>query len=153
MLRVLTFATLVLTSPGLASAQSLKGVWQGVAQLTIGGPNDGQLLEFTRPRYLIYTDAYFSYTFVLEGDRPTGTDLTQAQIAQAATTYVSVAGTYVRDGIDIRYDRRASFIPNGALPQNQPQIRQIRVLTANRLVTEVTNPDGVTVALIYDRLE
>ncbi len=152
MLRVLTLAVLMLVSPALASAQSLKGVWLGVFQLTIGGPNDGQVIEFTQPRYLIYTDAFFNYTFVLEGDRPTG-DLSDAQFLQAAQQYISVGGTYIRDGFTIRYNRRAALNPNASLPENQPQIREIRALTANTLVTQGTNADGVTTLLIYTRIE
>jgi predicted amidohydrolase len=152
MLRALTIAALLALSPTLASAQSLKGVWSGVAQVTINGPNDVQLIEFNAPRYLIYTDAYFSYTFMPEGQRPTG-ELSDAQMAEVARNYVAVAGTYLRDGATIRYNRRATLNPNGSLAANQPQVREIRVLTANRLVTQVTNPDGVTVALIYDRIE
>ena len=153
MLRALALAaSLTMISPTLASAQSLKGVWLGVAQLTIGGPNDGQLVEFNATRYLIYTDAFFNYTFVPEGEQPTG-DLTDAQIVQRATTYVSVGGTYMRDGTRIVYNRRVTLNPNTMLPENQPQIREIRTLTANRLVTQATNANGVTTLLIYDRLE
>jgi len=152
MLRVLTLAVFMLVSPTLASAQSLKGVWLGVSQFTIGGPNDGQLTEFTQQRYLIYTDAFFNYTFVLEGDRPTG-DLSDAQFLQAASQYVAIGGTYIRDGFIIRYNRRVSLNPNASLPENQPQIREIRTLTANRLVTQVTDDAGVTTLLIYNRIE
>ena len=49
---------LALLAPQVALAQSLKGVWRGAAARTIGGPNDGQLIQFTQPRYLIYTDAF-----------------------------------------------------------------------------------------------
>ncbi len=143
---------LALLAPQVALAQSLKGVWRGTAARTIGGPNDGQLIQFTQPRYLIYTDAFFNYTFVLEGDRPTG-DLSDAEFLQAASQYVSVGGTYIRDGFTIRYNRRAALNPNASLPENQPQIREIRALTANTLVTQGTNADGVTTLLIYARIE
>ena len=152
MLRVLILAVLMLVSPALASAQSLKGVWLGVFQLTIGGPNDGQLTEFTQQRYLIYTDAFFNYTFPGEGERPTG-DISDAQFLEWAQQYISVGGTYIRDGFTIRYNRRATLGPNGSSPENQPQVREIRTLTANRLVTQATNADGVTTLLIYNRIE
>ena len=77
----------------------------GVSQRTIGGHNDGQFTEFTQPRYLIYTDAFFTYTFVGEGERPTGANPSDADILQAVSQYVSVAGTYIRDGATIRYNR------------------------------------------------
>ena len=152
MLRMFTLAALMAFSPALTSAQSLKGVWLGVSQVTINGPGDVEVVEFTTPRYLIYTDAFFSYTFVLEGERPTG-QLSDADVVQAASTFVAVAGTYMRDGATVRYNRRASLNPNGSLAANQPQVREIRVLTANRLVTQVTNADGVTIALVYNRIE
>jgi len=119
---------------------------------TIGGPNDGQVIEYENPRFLIYTDAYFMWAFLPNGDRPTG-DLTDAQIAQVARTYGSVAGSYIRDGVNIRYNQVISLNPNGNLPENQPVVRQIRSLSAYRLATQATNADGVTNINIYRRIE
>jgi hypothetical protein len=152
MLRALALSALMLTSPALTSAQSLKGVWLGVSQVTINGVDDVQVVEFTQPRYLIYTDAFFSWSFVGEGERPTG-DLTDEQFLQVASEYNTAAGTYIRDGTSIRYNIRAAINPNLSAAANQPLIREIRVLTATRLVTQVTNADGVTTLLVYDRAE
>ena len=56
-------------------------------------------MELTRPRFLIYTDAYFSWAFEPEEPRPLGDS--DAEIAAAARAYDSAAGTYIRDGVNI----------------------------------------------------
>ena len=67
--------------------------------------------------------------------------------------YGSVAGTYIRDGASLTYNRLISLIPNQMAPENQPQQREIRMLTRRRLETQATNADGVTFVLIYTRVE
>jgi len=152
MLRSVAILLVLLAAPAASSAQSLKGVWIMEESRVIGGPNDGQITEFNRPRFLIYTDAFFMWAFVGNGERPTG-DLTDAQIVQAVSQYNSVGGTYIRDGATIRYNQVVSMNPNISLPENQPMVREIRTLTANRLVTQATNAEGVTTLNIYRRVE
>jgi hypothetical protein len=152
MLRSVAILLVLLSAPAVSSAQSLKGVWIMEQSRTIGGPNDGQVIEYEHPRFLIYTDAFFMWAFVGNGDRPTG-DLTDAQIVQAVSQYNSVGGTYIRDGATIMYNQVVSVNPNASLPENQPLVREIRTLTANRLVTQATNAQGVTNLNIYRRVE
>ena len=71
MLRIVLLAASFAILPQVASAQSLEGVWRGIGQRTIGGPNDGQVIEYDNPRLLIYTDAFFMWAFVTgQGPRP-----------------------------------------------------------------------------------
>ena len=148
---IVVLVVLLAVSPTLAAAQSLKGVWRGTTQVTISETGETEVVEVTRPRILIYTDAYFSWAFEPEEPRPLGDS--DAEVAAAARAYNSSAGTYIRDGVNIIYNRRVATNPNARLPAAQPLVRQIRVLTATTLVTQVTNPDGVTVLLVYDRVE
>ena len=151
MLRLMTVLTVLLATPALGAAQSLEGVWRGTTQVIIGGPDDGQVTQFTQYRLLIYTKAFFTWVFLGEGDRPLGGS--DAEIVQATQQFNTAAGTYIRDGVNIIYNRRASTNPNGEQPENQPLVRQIRALTANTLVTQVTNAEGVTALLVYQRVE
>ncbi len=149
-------ATILLATPALATAQaSIEGVWIGLSVRTIGGPNDGQVTEFTQPRILIYTDSFFAWVFGgTDVERPlTGEDASDAEIVAAIAGFQAVAGTYLIDGTDIVYHRLASLNPNGQLPENQPLVRQIRALTQTRLATQLTNADGVTTVLLYRRAE
>ncbi len=149
--------SLALLAPQVASAQSLEGVWRGTAVRTIGGPNDGQVTSFDRLRLLIYTDSFFMWAF----ETSTGprsplsppNETSDAEFGEVARQYASVAGTYMRDGPTIIYNRLLSLVPNGMLRENQPFVRQIRLLTPNRLETQATNADGVTNVLIYERVE
>ena len=149
--------SLALLAPQVALAQSLEGVWRGIGQRTIGGPNDGQVIEYDNPRLLIYTDAFFMWAFVTgPGPRPLlppPGEASDAEIAEVTRRYASVAGTYIRDGATLTYNRLISLIPNQMVPENQPAVRVIRTLTANRLQTQATNADGVTVVLTYTRVE
>lgn len=144
-------ALLLAISPAFLAAQSLKGVWSGTMQVTISQSGDTEVVEFTRPRILIYTDAYFSWAFEPLDPRPLGDS--DADVAAAARAYNSSAGTYIRDGVDIIYNRRVATNPNARSAAAQPLVRQIRSLTATTLVTQVTNPDGVTTLLVYERVE
>lgn len=142
---------LLALSPALVAAQTLKGVWSGISQVTISESGETEVLPFTMPRILIYTDAYFSWAFEPEDARPLGDS--DADVAAAARAYNTSAGTYIRDGVDIIYNRRVATNPNSRLASAQPLIRQIRVLTATRLVTQVTNPAGATILFVYERVE
>ena len=152
MRRATAFLVLLLAaSPSLAAAQSLKGVWRGTRQVTISATGETTVVDFTQPRILIYTDAYFSWAFEPEEPRPIGDS--DAVVAAAARAYNTSAGTYIRDGVDIRYDRRVATNPAARQAAAQPFIRQIRVLTATTLVTQATNADGVITLLVYERAE
>ena len=149
--------SLALLAPQVAPAQSLEGVWRGTTATTIGGPNDGQVIQLVNQRLLIYTDAYFMWAFVfgpdprpvLEGNGP----FSDAEIGSVTRQYSSTAGTYIRDGATLTYDRLIALNSASMLPENQPQVRVIRNLTANILETQATNADGVTVVLRYRRVE
>jgi hypothetical protein len=148
---------LLLGTPTLAVAQSLEGVWLGTGSRIIGGANDGQVATFSQPRLLIYTKAHFMWAFAL-GEQPRAllppaAQTSDAQLAAAVQQYQSTAGTYMRDGVNIIYNRLVDMIPNNMEPGNQPLVRQIRMLTADRLETQVTNADSVTTVLIYRRVE
>ncbi|MGD2046654.1 MAG: hypothetical protein PVJ80_11475 [Gemmatimonadota bacterium] len=142
---------LLAVSPALAAAQTLKGVWRGTRQVLISESGEAEVVDFTRPRILIYTDAYFSWAFEPEEPRPIGDS--DAVVAAAARAYNSASGTYIRDGVDIIYDRRVATNPAGREPSAQPLVRQIRVLTATTLVTQLTNDDGSVGLLVYERVE
>jgi hypothetical protein len=142
---------LLATTPALASTQTLKGVWRGISQVTITATGETQVVEFTQPRILIYTDAYFAWAFEPEDPRPLGNS--DADLVEDARLYNSAAGTYIRDGINIIYNRRTATDPNGRLPSAQPLVRQIRTLTATTLVTQLTSADGVVTLLVYERAE
>ena len=157
MRRFMMLLAILLTTPTMGAAQSLEGVWLGTGERVIGGPNDGQLTTVTQPRLLIYTDAFFMWAFDMSEDGrallpPLG-EASDAQIGAVAREYNSVAGTYIREGATITYNRLVAINPNLMAPENQPQVREIRLLTANRLETQFTNEDGVTAVLIYRRVE
>jgi len=145
------FVLFLAASPSLGAAQTLKGVWRGTRQVTISQSGETQIVDFTMPRILIYTDAYFSWAFEPEEPRPLGDS--DAEVAAASRAYNTAAGTYIRDGVNLIYDRRVATNPNARRPGAQPFIRQIRVLTATTLVTQATNADGVVTLLVYERVE
>lgn len=150
MMRVLIFLIALVATPATASAQSLVGVWKGTEIEVLNGPNAG-VTAYENPRYLIYTNSHFMWAFESNGERPTGGS--DAEISQAAQMYASVGGTYIRDGATISYNQLISLNPNGMLPENQPLVRQIRLLTPNALETQLTNAEGVTSILRYVRVE
>ncbi len=156
-LRFTAVLALLLLTPALAEAQRLEGVWRGTAVRTIGGPNDGQVTQFDRLRLLIYTDSFFMWAFeTSDGPRallPPPGEASDGQLAEAFQGYSSNAGTYIRDGNQIIYNRLLTMAPNGMQPENQPLVREIRLLTRNRLETQLTNDQGVTTVLIYERVE
>ena len=157
MLRVLTVLTVLLVTPTLGVSQSLEGGWRGTSARIIGGPDDGQVTQFDRLRFLIYTDSFFMWAFeTSDGPRallPPPGEASDAQIAAAFQGYTSTAGTYIRHGNQIIYNRLLAQVPNQMQPQNQPLMREIRLLTRNRLETQLTNDQGVTQVLIYERVE
>lgn len=142
----------LLFTPALASAQSIEGVWIGTAQQIIGGDNEGTE-EITNPRILIYTKAFFSWSFENNDREVVQGSASDRQIADALRGLNIAAGTYMVVGDQIKYIRYVTGNPNGQLPENQPFIRDIRTLTATRLETAVTNDEGVTTILRYRRAE
>lgn len=154
MLRSLMFLAILAATPLTASSQSLKGVWLGTSQRTIGGPNNGQVIA-VQPRLLIYTDAFYSYAFIM-GTEPRATlsdSPSDTAVAAAMQPYNASTGTYMRDGSTIKYDQIVTPNPNAMLPENQRFDREIRMLTADRLETQATDANGVTTVLIYRRVE
>ncbi len=142
----------LLITPVLALAHPIEGVWIGTALQTIGGDNEGTV-EVTNPRILIYTEGFFSWTFENNDRVAVQGAATDSQIADALRGLNIAAGTYMIVGDQIKYIRHVTGNPNAQLPQNQPFMRTIRTLTANRLETSVTDDDGVTLILRYRRAE
>jgi hypothetical protein len=150
--RFIALTVALLFTPALASAQSIEGVWIGTAQQIIGGDNEGTV-EITNPRILIYTEAFFSWSFE-NNDREVAQDpASDSQIADALRGLNIAAGTYMIVGDQIKYIRYVTGNPIEQLPENQPFIRDIRTLTATRLETAVTNDEGVTTIFRYRRAE
>ena len=98
---------LVLT-PLMASAQSIKGVWQRTETHVLSGPNAG-VTTYANPLLLIYTDAYVMWAYDLAaGPRtplPPAAERSDAQLERAAREYASMGGTYILDGTTITYNR------------------------------------------------
>ena len=148
--------SLALLAPQAVLAQSIEGVWRGTETEVVGGPNAG-VTPHANPWLLIYTEGYVMWAFdtateprqVLEGDGPSS----DAEIGSVTRFYNSVAGTYERDGLTLRYSRIVTLNPSLMLPENQPQVREIRRLTVNILETQATNDEGVTTILKYTRVE
>ena len=155
MSRFVTVLTVLLLTPVVASAQSIEGVWRLVETEVQGGPNPtvfrGAQIQ---PSLFILTGEHFAYLIDNSRERrPTLQQPTDAQIVELISPLAFAAGTYQFDGSTIRYDRMTSINPNGALPENQPLVRQVENLTSNRLETSATNADGVKVILKYTRVE
>ena len=143
-------------SADVESGESIQGVWRLVEREIQGGSNprieSGSQIQ---PSILMYTEQYFSWQFVLGTEpRPLLDDSpSDADIGAVARLYNSAAGTYELDGSTLSYDRIVSISPSRMLPGNQPYVRQLVTLTANRLETSGTNAAGVTTILTYTRLE
>lgn len=151
MLRTLIAVALFLTAPSFLSAQSLQGVWRGTEVEVANGPDAG-VTVFEHPRLLNYTDTHFFLIFETEGGpRPTGDS--DQEISEAAQRFQAWGGTYIRDGLDIVYNRTLTLNPNLMLPEAQPLVRQIRTLTPSMLETQGTNDEGITTILRYERVE
>jgi len=155
-LRPLLLLSVLALTPALASAQSIEGVWRGTEIEVIGGPNAG-VTQLTNPRLLIYTEGYFMWAFDTATEPrallPPPAETSDEEIGRVARQYGSVAGTYIRDGATLEYNRLISLVPNQMVPENQPQVREIRTLTSNILETQATNAAGVTTILKYTRVE
>ena len=156
MLRIaLLTVSLALLAPHVSLAQSIEGVWRLVEREVQGGPNprmeSGSLIQ---PGLLIYTEGYFAYLIDNSTEpRPVLEQPTDAQIVALINPLAFAAGTYQLDGSTLRYDRMTNINPNGALPENQPLVRQLENLTSNRLETSLTNANGVKTILKYTRVE
>ena len=157
MLRIaLLTVSLAFLAPHVSLAQSIEGVWRGTEIEVVGGPNAG-VTQLANPRLLIYTEGYFMWSFVLGQDPrpmlPPPAETSDAEFGQVAQQYASAAGTYTRDGATLRYNRQIALVPNQMVPEAQPLVREISMLTSNRLETTATNAAGVTTINRYTRVE
>ena len=157
MLRLMTVLTVLLMTPVMGSAQSIQGVWRQVEREVQGGPNAGiQSGSQIQPSLLMYTEGYYSVTFV-GGVEPRTTvfseEPTDAELVAAWQPFQSHAGTYELNGTTITYTRHVAKNPPGMLPENATFSREITVLTSNRLETTATNAAGVTFTFKYTRVE
>jgi hypothetical protein len=155
MVRLVAVLAVLLVTPALGEAQRLEGVWLGTEVEIVNGPNAG--VTPVQPRLLIYTESHFMWAFVNSTEPrdllPPVNETSDSQLAAAAGSYQSSAGTYLRDGNSIIYNRRVDLIPNNMQPENQPLVREIRTLTRGLLETQATNADGITTILRYRRVE
>ena len=157
MLRLIIVLTGFFMIPVMASAQSIQGVWRQVEREIQGGPNAGiQSGSQIQPSLLMYTEEYYSVTFV-GGVEPRTTvfseEPTDAELVAVWRLFQSHAGTYELNGSTITYTRHVAKNPPGMLPENATFSREITVLTSNRLETTATNAAGVTFTLKYTRVE
>ena len=156
MLRIALLAvSLALLAPQVALAQSIEGVWRLVEREVQGGPNarieSGSQIQ---PSLFILTEAHFAFLIDNSTEpRRAIQQATDAQIVALINPLAFSAGTYEFDGSTISYDRMTNINPNGALPENQPLVRQVENLTSNRLETSATNANGVKTILKYNRVE
>ena len=156
MLRLLTVLTVFLTTPAVSAAQSIEGVWQLVEREFRGGPNarieSGSQIQ---PSFLIYTEGYFMWSF-LTGTEPRpflGSSPSDEALIDVWQQYNTAAGTYELNNMTLTYTRLVTLDPALMLPVNQPLVRRLVVLTADRLETSLTNANGVTTILKYTRVE
>ena len=155
MRRFVMMMAVILLTPVLLSAQSgqsIQGMWRLVEREVQGGPNEG--VYPVQGGILVYGTSHFAWALdMAPEERPVFEEPTDAQVVESIQFYTSTAGTYELDGRTIRYHRTQNLNPVGTLPENQPQVRQVRNLTRNRLETAGTNADGVTTILRYQRVE
>ena len=155
-IRSLLLLSVLALPPALASAQSIEGVWRGTEVEIVGGPNAG-VTQLANPRLLIYTEGYFMWAFDNAAEPrallPPPAETSDEEFGRVARQYGSVAGTYIRDGATLEYNRLISLVPNQMVPENQPFVREISTLTSNRLETTGTNAAGVTTINRYTRVE
>ncbi len=143
-------------SAEVESGTSIQGVWRLVEREIQGGSNPRiESGSQVQPSIVIYTEQYFSWTFVRGTEtRPLLDDSpSDADIGRVARLYYSAAGTYELDGPTLRSNRIVSIRPSRMLPGNQPYVRQLASLTSHRLETSATNAAGVTTILRYTRVE
>jgi hypothetical protein len=156
MLRIALLAvSLALLAPQVSFAQSIEGVWRLVEREVQGGSNprmeSGSLIQ---PGLFILTEGHFAYLIDNGTEhRSAVQEATDAQIVESISPLAFAAGTYQFDGSTLRYVRVTAINPLAILPENQPQVRQVERLTANRLETSATNASGVKTILKYNRVE
>ncbi len=156
MLRIALLAvSLALLAPQVSFAQSIEGVWRLVEREVQGGSNprmeSGSLIQ---PGLFILTEGHFAYLIDNGTEhRSAVQEATDAQIVESINPLAFAAGTYQFDGSTLRYVRVTAINPFAILPENQPQVRQVERLTANRLETSATNANGVKTILKYNRVE
>ena len=156
MLRMAVLAvSLALLAPQVVLAQSIEGVWRMVEVEVQGGPNPQVFTGAQiQPSLFILTEGHFAYLIDNSAEpRPALQDPTDAQIVESIAPLAFAAGTYQFDGSTLRYVRMTAINPNQVLPENQPQVRQVERVTANRLETSATNANGVKTILKYNRVE
>lgn len=153
MKRIAVAVTLAaLATPVLASAQSIQGIWRLVQREVQGGPNAG--VYPVQGGILVYGRTHFAWALdMAPQSRPVRESPSDAQVVEAIQFYTSTAGTYQLNGKEIRYQRTVNLAPAGMQPENQPQVRQVRSLTQDRLETSGTSADGITTILRYERVE
>ncbi len=151
---VLLAGCLALLAPQVTLAQSIEGVWRMVEFEVEGGPNPAVFTP-VQPSLFILTEGHFAYLIDTSAERrPALQDPTDAQIVESIAPLTFAAGTYQFDGSTLRYVRLTAINPNAVLPENQPQVRQVERLTANRLETSATNQQtGAKTILKYNRVE
>ena len=157
MLRLMIVLTVLLMTPVMGSAQSIQGVWRQVEREVQGGPNAGiQSGSQIQPSLLMYTEGYYSVTFV-GGVEPRTTvfseEPTDAELVAVWQPFSSQAGTYELNGTTLTYTIHAAKNPPQMLPENATYSRDVVLLTRNRLETAGTNAAGVTTIFKYTRVE
>lgn len=135
-----------------AEAQSIQGIWRLTGAEIRGGPDAGAIEN--QGGLLVYGEDHFVWVLDLNEDpRPTpAEDASDSQIVEVLQGFTAVAGTYELDGKTIRYSWDTAVNPAN-VAQNQPQERDLLELTGDRLVTGVTDEEGVTTTLVYERVE
>lgn len=142
----------LMTTPVPGSAQSIQGVWRLMEREVQGGPDAG--VYEVQGGILVYGDSHFIWALDMSPDpRPVYESPNDSEVVESIQMYTSTAGTYELSGREIWYHRVVNLNPNGMLPENQPQVREVKRLSADRLETSGTNPDGVTTILRYQRVE
>jgi len=156
MWRLLAVLTVLFVIPLASSTQSIQGVWKMVERDTRGGANAGiESGQQIQPSYLIYTDDYFMCSF-LTGSEPRpflGDSPSDTEVIAVWQQYNTAAGTYELTDNVLTYTRLVTLDPALMLPVNQALIRQLLVLTADRLETSFTDAAVVTTILKYARVE
>ena len=148
MLRLMTVLTVLLMTPLMGSAQSIQGAWRMVEREFQGGPNAGiQSGSQIQPSFLIYTEGYYSVTFV-GGVEPRTTvfseEPTDAELVAVWQPFSSQAGTYELNGTTLTYTIHAAKNPPQMLPENDRYgysrnwaLDQIAVLYGGRIAEEI----------------
>ena len=154
MLRSIVLATAIFLAPGIASAQSLEGVWSLVEAETTSGPDAGMVSR--QPGLLIFTGRHYSHAYVNSAEaRPRLSDSpTDAERGRVFTPYTSNTGTYERDGSTVNIRVLVAKSPGRMEPGGPGNVvsREITELTTTTLVMTSSTPSG-NVTYRYTRVE